>query len=469
MANAHGNDGTGNRVEKRKGDVGRIAVSIWPAVWNFIVKQWQIFVSIALALVVVGSAHVLLGPMSGSSESPAIAALNWMQQLPTKLAFYYLLAVLTGAYLGWRWWLSANIRKEIETKEEDEDRSSLSPRDWWVIREIRRRAIIFRTWASLLLVGVIALLFGGIYLVLFVLPQIGGSDRLLVQQQRQQAIFKERFSRRLQLISEGRYWFKVDDVNLRDDPNSEEDIFSDLLKMINVQSANMTPPVGMTRSRLPVLNAHEITKKKSIILVVGHGQTLVTQDGGQTWEVPGGLELKEGEWIVAATFGADGYGLVAGTEGSVFVTKDGGQTWEIPGGLELKEGEGIVAAAFGADDYGLVAGDEGSVFVTKDGGKTWEVLGVLELKEGEWIVAAAFGADDYGLVAGDEGSVFVTKDGGQTWDVPEDLKLKEAEWIVAAALGADDYGLVAGTKEGSVNYISICTRLCSTPFDATQS
>ena len=24
-------------------------------------------------------------------------------------------------------------------------------------------------------------------------------------------------------------------------------------------------------------------------------------------------------------------------------------------------------------------------------------------------------------------------------------------------------------KEGSVNYISICTRLCSTPFDATQS
>ena len=176
MANAHGNDGTGNRVEKRKGDVGRIAVSIWPAVWNFIVKQWQIFVSIALALVVVGSAHVLLGPMSGSSESPAIAALNWMQQLPTKLAFYYLLAVLTGAYLGWRWWLSANIRKEIETKEEDEDGSSLSPRDWWVIREIRRRAIIFRTWASLLLVGVIALLLGGVYFTLFILPQIARSD-----------------------------------------------------------------------------------------------------------------------------------------------------------------------------------------------------------------------------------------------------------------------------------------------------
>ena len=176
----------------------------------------------------------------------------------------------------------------------------------------------------------------------------------------------------------------------------------------------------------------------------------MTKDGGQTWEVPEGLKLKEGEWIVAATFGADDYGLVAGDEGSVFVTKDGGQTWEVPVGLKLKEAEQTVAAAFGTDvRHGVVSGTEGSVFVTKDGGQTWEVPGGLELKEGEWIVAATFGADDYGLVAGDEGSVFVTKDGGQTWEVPGGLELKEGEWIVAATFGADGYGLVAG-DEGSV-------------------
>ena len=470
MANENRNDGKGNRVRKWMGDVGRIVFAIFVFLvpiglaYLFLRPEAGSFGGI-LGWVEVrldGLERILLGTTSESSmpsesselpessKRPAVVVVDWLERLPTKLAFYCLLAALTSAYLGWRWWLSANIRKEIETKEEDEDRSSLSPRDWWVIREIRRRAIIFRTWASLLLVGVIALLLGGVYFTLFILPQIAGSDFRLAED-RLRAEFKDRFDHRFQLIGEGRYWFKVDDVNLRGDPNSEEDIFSDLLRMINVQSANMTPPVGMTRSRLPVLNAHEITKKKPIILAVGHGQTLVTQDGGQTWEVPGGLELKEGEWIVAAALGADDYGLVVGTEGSVFVTKDGGQTWEVSEGLKLKEDEWIVAAAFGADiRHGVVSGTEGSVFVTKDGGQTWEVPGGLKLKEGEWIVAAAFGADDYGLVAGDEGSVFVMKDGGKTWEVPEGLKLKEDEWIVAAAFGADiRHGVVSGT-EGSV-------------------
>ena len=475
MANAHGNDGTGNRVEKRKGGVGRIAVAIWPAVWNFIVEQWQIFVAIALALVVVGSAHVLLVPMSESSKSPAIAVLNWMQQIPTKLAFYYLLAALTGAYLGWRWWLSANIRKEIETKEEDEDRSSLSPRDWWVIREIRRRAIIFRTWASLLLVGVIALLFGGIYLVLFVLPQIGESDRLLVQQQ-QQAIFKERFSRRLQLISEGRYWLKVHEIDrhvymghlihssLPSDDESLSDVRSipetkDVIFAFNDVEASVSSDRGETWGDPGGLELDgekisrlEFSEGSWYGMVAGRGGSVfVTSDGGQNWRRA--MKLGNEEVVSAEEFSADGqYGVIIGDQGSVFVTKNGGQDWENrKDDLALKSGEKIIAVEFSADgQYGVIMGDQGSVFVTKNGGQDWENRkDDLALKSGEKIIAVEFSADgQYGVIMGDQGSVFVTKNGGQDWENrKDDLALKSGEKIITVEFNMDGQkGIVVGDK-----------------------
>ena len=188
-------------------------------------------------------------------------------------------------------------------------------------------------------------------------------------------------------------------------------------------------------------------------VVGGHeGSVFVTQNGGQTWSVPKGLELKEGEWIITATFGPDGrHGVVGAREGSVFVTQDGGQTWSVPKDLKLKEGEWIITATFGPDGrHGVVGGDEGSVFVTQDGGKTWSVPKDLKLKEGEWIITATFGPDGrHGVVGGDEGSVFVTQNGGQTWSVPKGLELK-GERIVTAAFDANGrFGVVAGS-EGSV-------------------
>ena len=181
------------------------------------------------------------------------------------------------------------------------------------------------------------------------------------------------------------------------------------------------------------------------------GKIFVTLDGGQTWSVLEDFMLKETEWIIAA-LNADGRFGVVGDEGSVFVTQDGGETWSVPKDFVLKEGEGTVMAALDADGrFGVVAGSEGSVFVTQDGGQTWSAPMGLELAAGEWIVTAVLNADGrFGVVASSEGSVFVTQDGGETWSAPMGLVLKEGERIVTAAFDADGrFGVVAGS-EGSV-------------------
>ena len=189
-------------------------------------------------------------------------------------------------------------------------------------------------------------------------------------------------------------------------------------------------------------------------MIVGdEGSVLVTQNGGETWSAPHGVELKETEWIVAAAFAADGRsGVIVGDEGSVLVTQNGGETWSAPHGVELKETEQIVEAAFAADGRsGVIGGSEGSVFITRDGGKTWSAPHGVELKATEWIVAAAFAADGRsGVIGGNEGSVFVMQDGGKTWSAPHGVELRETGRIVAAAFAADGRSGVIGGNEGSV-------------------
>ena len=334
------------------------------------------------SLVSIGLAYLFLRPkpdgsggpvtiMSASPEDlrkPAAVVLDFMERLPTELAFYCLIAAVAVVYLGWRCWSSAKLRKEFEgAKKENKNKSSLTSRDWWVVQDLRERALAFRTLAGVLLSGVIALLFGGVYLTLLVLPQVLERDRLLAQETLllvkdiQRANVKRQFDRRLQLIGEGRYWFEVADVGLGDTSISEE---MKIMKALLALSARVAPP------RLHVLNTHEVSKKGLAIFATGYGNALVALDGGQTWSVPKGLELKEDEWIAAATFGPDGrHGVVVGHEGSVFVTQNGGQTWSVPKGLKLKEGEWIITATFGPDGrHGVVVGHEGSVFVTQVSG-----------------------------------------------------------------------------------------------------
>ena len=70
-----------------------------------------------------------LGITPASSVTPASDVLDWLARLPMEPAFLYLVAAIAGAYMGWRRWLSANLRKEIEIREGSEDKSTLIPRD----------------------------------------------------------------------------------------------------------------------------------------------------------------------------------------------------------------------------------------------------------------------------------------------------------------------------------------------------
>ena len=423
---------------------------------NFMGVVVRISVMIVVFLVLTYLAHLFLRRESDRSESPGVAVFNWLEQLPTEPAFHYLVAVLAGAYLGWCWYLSANLREEIRIREANEDKSSLTSRDWWVVRGLRGRALAFRTLAGVLLGSVVALLFSGIYLAMFGVPQILTRDQSLTQETLLTSV-RRQFGHRLRLMGEGRYWFKAANVS-RDTSTSEEGSISELLRIANTQLTDMVLPAGATLLRLPALNTHEVSKDELTIFAVDYGKALVTRDGGETWSTPKGLGLKdlapeETEEIIAAAFDADGrFGVVGSVGGSTFVTQDGGKTWNVPKGLMLDEGEWIVAAAFGPGSRpSVVGGTKGSAFVTQDGGRIWAVPEGLMLKEDEWIVAAAFGPDGRpGVVGGDEGSVFVTQDGGETWTVPEGLMLNENEWIVAAAFGANNtYGVISNNK-GSI-------------------
>ena len=127
-------------------------------------------VAIVVSIVSIGLAHRFLSLESGRSENPPIDVFGWLGQLPTEPAFYYSIAAFVGVYLGWRWCLSANLREEIRIREATEYKSSLTSRDWWVVQGLRGRALTFRTLAGVLLGGVVTLLFGGLYFVVFVLP-----------------------------------------------------------------------------------------------------------------------------------------------------------------------------------------------------------------------------------------------------------------------------------------------------------
>ena len=365
---------------------------------------------------------------SESSEDPAIRVLDFLESLPTEPALYYAIAAIVGAYLGWRFLSHSKLHKEFErASKENEDESSLTLRDWWVVQGLRKRAIALRVQADWILGGIFLLLFIGIYFVLFVVPNINEKDiRILAQIEQRR--YKTELDGIFNLLAEGRYWLEIpDDISEYDGYKLAE--------------------LDMTDDKIDVETFQTIS-----ILKRGHGERNADQE----------VSLESRERGTTVEFSADGKtGVVSGSRGSVFLTRDGGENWGSPG-FSLKGREWITAAAFSADGKtGVVAGDEGSVFLTRDGGENWGSPG-FSLKGREWITAAAFSADGKtGVVAGDEGSVFLTRDGGENWGSP-DLSLNSEEGIAAAAFSADgEAGVVAGnegsvflTRDGGENWMS---------------
>ena len=404
----------------------------------------RIVVAFFCSLALGGFLSYFLFPVSETTKNPSVTIRDWMQVTPTKWGFYLLIAGLIGLYLGWRWCLYNRLHNEFKTMEENEKGkgSKLTPRDWWVVQKLQRRAFALHLRADMILAGLIALLVGGIYLILFILPQVEPLDRVLareIRSQERETIFKKDYGTTLRLMGDGRYWFKV--AEMSQDCRQQREL-----------SPNQKE---MQAKRVPSnqLKVCKIQNNKHAILAFGFRIVLVTRDGGKTWSSSTPLELKTDERIATAAFDADGpQGVVVGDEGSVFVTQDGGQTWKPSTPLELKKYESIDTGAFDVDgQQGVAVGDEGSVFVTLDGGQTWKPSTPLELKKYESIDTGAFDVDSQqGVVVGDAGSVFVTQDGGETWNRSQGFTLQKNESIATAAFDADGpQGVVVG-DEGSV-------------------
>lgn len=326
-----------------------------------------------------------------------------LERAPTNSTLYAVLLAAIGIWMVWRWIQYWILRAEFEQREPDtqEDRRKgnrirLTSRDWWVVFELRKRALGLRIRADIVLASVFFLLLGGIYAVWFILPQILEDDRTLARESVQLAIFGERFGRRLRLITEGRYWLKTFDGQ----------------------------PEVLTRSGRPRI---EFTKDGEFgVFSRWDGSVYVSTDRGASWEVAD-FQLKEAEGIVVVGFSEDGFhGVLGGSLGSVYVTTDRGATWSIPRGLSLQVNERLSSVALGASGtFGLFAGDKGSLHFSADRKvENWSLLDGIELKNGEQITAVIVAGDGgRGVVAGKFGSIFISDDQGKTWN-PFDVALK---------------------------------------------
>ena len=251
-----------------------------------------------------------LPELENSSVSEATVVYDWLQRLPTEPVFYYLVALLIGVYLRLRWYEFGRLGKDcnsIEQKEPEtsvqENRHRLTPRDWWTVRELRKRALQLRMRADMALAGVIVLLMGGIYAFLFIVPQIGPFDDSLIRKRERLLTFKVIYGNKLKLISEGRYWFNLSGVSNR------KNLLIEMKKLETVDDRNRNQRLHIAREN----------------------DWIDLSDAGIT---------KRDEQIEAVIFHAEGKrGLVVGHKGSVFFTENAGKNWKLVGEIKPPSAE----------------------------------------------------------------------------------------------------------------------------------
>ena len=433
----------------------------------------------------------LLGVAVGA---PAVSESAWvlsilvgrLERLPVSLMFSLLFVVSAGIYLGWRWYSYAKFPRNIKGAVTNKGTSSLTDYDWGVIRGLRNRAFHLRTRSGVMLIGLIFLLFGAIHFVIFILPQVHGTDSVLIKEaalrareaisREREAIFQAKYGRILRPMSQGRYWLEMDAKGLElaegeriitasFAPDGRRGIVGG-----TESSVFFTEDGGRTWSRLTNLPLKESEREwvfsvdfgvnddsKTMLVLSTEGSVFVTGDEGRTWTQPGGLEGKK---IVRVRLTPDGRRGIAGyATSAVFFTTDGGRTWSPPTDLTEKgsEPEYVATVDFGVHDSSkrmLVVGHKGSAFVIRDEDVDWTSPEGLKLNksEGETIITASFTPDRRRGIAGSNMSkVFFTKDGGWTWDQPDDPPLKESgEYATMVNFNGDSETMLVASNEGSV-------------------
>ena len=325
-----------------------------------------------------------------ASKDSAISVVNALERIPTDWRVYGAIVILASLWTSWRFYLKTKLREKLEFEKEDTRRQGLNDRDWQAYSGLRERALSLRTRAGLILGGVFVFLFLGIYSIIFILPQIEGSDQLLKQErqwairerqwairERQRAIFQERFGKEFQAMSEGRYWLKIDDKYGNRSPSPATLVV--FMRVNDIFPRNTRPIVATAKSG-------------KFILIRDNGTGLSATDGGKTWK-PKDLKLKQGEEISTAVHSNNGrHVLLASDRGSLFMSIDSAETWNQTN-LKLKATEFIDTAVLSNDSQRvLLVSDEGSVFVSLDGAKSWNKANV-KLGATEFIDTAVLSND----------------------------------------------------------------------------
>ena len=346
----------------------------------------QIFAAtivLLIPLIIVLVFSNLVADDTNRSAAAVLKFTNALKRLPTQLPFYGAFAVVVGICLAWRCWQFLHVVNEYKTNSQDKQYNiGLTARDWWVALGLRKRAISLRTRADLLLVSVLAALFGGIYLILFVLPGITESDQIQARQIR----FEERFGYELQALVDGKYW-------IRGEAPSDVDLFS----RTNIARAATTDRV-------------------------------TTYANPEDSWVENSLALGNNDSMAVLEFSSDGgTGLVA-TKSSIHFTKDQGRTWKVLI-LETKDDRRVDyidgprsvvrQIVLSSDGKTILVGRHlGPPFLTTDAGEQWHAVNV-KLKRHESIAGVALSADGTtGLIVGDQNSVYISQDGGTRWKYP---------------------------------------------------
>ena len=141
------------------------------------------------------------------------------------------------------------------------------------------------------------------------------------------------------------------------------------------------------------------------------GTALRTEDGGATWT---NRETIEGAIPDIYLFGLGVNGeldAVAGGVGGVsLVTHDGGKTWQA---VTVPTTAGLFGSA-ARGSRAVLVGDRGEIVVSRDAGKTW--FQPKRPKLFNWLQGAAFGDDGLVLVVGEKSLVLRSEDGGDNFE-----------------------------------------------------
>ncbi len=145
------------------------------------------------------------------------------------------------------------------------------------------------------------------------------------------------------------------------------------------------------------------------IAVGNDGFTLVTINGGLTWEEVSTPKSEIINKFMRVKIDEKNQAWILGEMGALLVSADYGATWTRA--LEEKD-VGLTDICFVGDNKIIVVGEFGTLLVSRDKGAAWqEVMSPVEVT----LMGVAFRDQQHGVAVGLEGVILKTDDGGESW------------------------------------------------------